>query len=164
MRGNFITDRRGIQNHRYIDGRKNTRLYSIYRNMLSRCYNKNTSHYLRYGGRGIKVCDEWLSDFKNFYNWSINNGYSNDLTIDRRNNDLDYCPDNCRWVSIKTQCRNTSRNHMVTINNETKTLIEWSEIYNINYKTLRDRLKRGWSHEKSLTTPVDTRFRRKKVV
>ena len=164
MRGNFITDMRGSNNPRYIDGRKNTRLYRIYRNMLSRCYNKKASHYLRYGGRGIKVCDEWKNNFKNFYDWSIKNGYSDTLTIDRIDNNSSYYPENCRWVDIKTQSRNTSRTHLVTINGQTKSLIEWSEIHNVNYRTLRDRLKRGWNYKKALITPVDTRFRRKKVV
>lgn len=164
MRGNFVTDRRSYKNPRYIDGRKDTRLYRIYNNMKSRCYNEKASSYSRYGGRGITICKEWLNDFAIFYNWSVNNGYLENLTIDRIDNEGNYEPGNCRWVDMKTQNRNTINNHLVTINNETKALICWCEQFNINYKTVRDRLKRGWTYMEALTKPVDTRFRRKKVV
>lgn len=164
MKFNPVTYRSGNKNPRYIDGRKGTRLYSIYRNMKSRCYNEKATSYNRYGGRGIQICDEWLIDFSNFYKWSIQNGYKENLTIDRINNNGNYEPNNCRWTDIKTQSRNRNINHLVTINNITKPLISWCEEYKINYKTVRDRLKRGWSYEDSLTKPVDTRFRRKKVV
>lgn len=164
MRTNPVTYRSGSKNPRYIDGRKNTRLYRIYNNIKSRCYNEKATSYHRYGGRGIKICDEWLIDFGNFYKWSIQNGYEENLTIDRINNNGNYEPNNCRWTDIKTQSRNKSINHLVTINKLTKPLINWCEEYKINYKTVRDRLKRGWSYKDSLTKPVDTRFRRKKVV
>lgn len=164
MRGNFITDRTGIKNPNYKDGRKGTRLYSIYRNILSRCYNKHIKHYKNYGGRGIIVCDEWLKDFSYFYEWALKNDYKKDLTIDRIDVNGNYEPNNCRWVDMKTQSRNRRANHLVRINNETRPLISWCEEYNINYKTVRDRLKRGWSYIDALTKPVDTRFRRKKVV
>ena len=164
MRANFVTDRRGVNNPNYLDGRKNTRLYSIYYNMITRCYNKKTSNYHRYGGRGIRVNEDWLLDFSEFKQWSMENGYQDNLTLDRINNDGDYNPCNCRWTTPKKQSRNRSTNHLVTLNNETKTLIDWCELYNINYGTVRDRLKRGWSYEKALLTQVDTRFRRKKVV
>lgn len=73
MRGNFITDRNGSKNPNYKDGRKNTRLYSIYRNILTRCYNPKSEHYKYYGLKGITICKEWLDDYKSFYKWSINN-------------------------------------------------------------------------------------------
>lgn len=160
-RGNFITDRNDVLNPNYKDGRKNTRLYRIYNNMKTRCYNENAQHYHRYGGRGIKICNEWLEDFSNFKKWSMENGYSNNLTIDRINNNGNYEPSNCRWVNIKTQANNTSSNVIITINDKTKTLTEWCTSIGISYKTVRDRLKRGWNIEDALFKPVNVKFRRK---
>lgn len=81
-------------------------LYRRWSNMKTRCYNENTKDYKYYGGRGIRVCDEWLDDFMKFYSWSIGHGFSDDLTIDRKNNDGNYEPNNCRWVSMKEQNQN----------------------------------------------------------
>ena len=147
MRGNFITDRHGHLNPNYKDGRKSTRLYGIYANIKSRCYNSNVPSYKRYGARGITICQEWQNDFKAFYDWAISHGYSDELTIDRIDNDGNYEPSNCRWVSVKEQSTNRCNNHLVTINEMTKALSEWCEFYKINYKTVRDRLKRGWDYE-----------------
>lgn len=74
--------------------------------MKDRCYNPNSPFYKNYGGRGIKVCEEWNKEFLNFYNWSIQNGHQKDLSIDRKDNNGDYCPDNCRWATDKQQQRN----------------------------------------------------------
>ena len=161
VRGNFTTDRCGKLNPNYKDGRKGTRLYSIYRGMITRCYNSNTPNYKRYGARGITMCDEWKDNFQTFYDWAMSHGYSDDLTIDRIDNNGNYEPSNCRWVDMKKQTRNNSRNHIVKLNGIERPLIEWTEIYKINYKTVRDRLKRGWNYEKALTEPVETKFRRK---
>ena len=140
---------------------KNKRLYSIWINIKTRCYNSNTTNYKRYGGRGITMCDEWKDNFQTFYDWAMSHGYSDDLTIDRIDNNGNYEPSNCRWVDMKKQTRNNSRNHIVKLNGIERPLIEWTEIYKINYKTVRDRLKRGWNYEKALTEPVETKFRRK---
>ena len=161
MRGNFTTDRCGKLNPNYKDGRKGTRLYSIYRGMITRCYNSNTPNYKRYGARGITMCDEWKDNFQTFYDWAMSHGYSDELTIDRIDNNGNYEPSNCRWVDMRTQSRNNSRNHIVKLNGIERPLIECTEIYKINYKTVRDRLKRGWNYEKALTEPVETKFRRK---
>ena len=164
MRGNFTTNRNGANNPNYKDGRKNTRLYRIYGNMLTRCYNSQSPQFHNYGGRGITVCEEWRNDFKVFYEWSMQHGYDDTLTIDRIDNNKSYSPDNCRWATVREQSINRRNNHIALLHGECKTLCEWCELYNINYKTVRDRLKRGWNYEKALITPVDVRFRRKVIV
>lgn len=111
-----------------------TRPYEIWQGMKGRCYNKHDARYHRYGGRGITVCDEWKNDFTAFYEWALANGYQDNLTIDRIDNDKGYSPDNCRWSDVKSQCRNRSTNIKITIGNSTRTLTEWCEIFDIDFK------------------------------
>ena len=87
-------------------GKTKTRLYTIWRAMKRRCYQKNATNYYRYGGRGIEVCDEWRNSFQEFYDWSQANGYNDTLTIDRIDNDKGYSPDNCRWTTQMEQVKN----------------------------------------------------------
>lgn len=87
-----------------------TRLHSIWNSMKSRCNNPNRKCYCYYGGKGIKVCDEWSKDFMSFYNWAISNGYSDELTLDRIDGDKNYSPDNCRWATRHEQRINQKRN------------------------------------------------------
>ena len=89
-----------------VHGLGKTRLYGIWKHMKQRCYNSNTCKYKDYGARGITVCDEWKNDFTKFYDWVMNNGYQDDLSIDRINNNKGYSPDNCRWVTSKQQANN----------------------------------------------------------
>lgn len=163
MRGNFITDRNGDLNPNYKHGLRNTRLFRIWGNMKTRCHNHRSPSFKDYGERGITVCDEWRNDFQAFYDWSMSHGYEDHLTIDRIDNDGNYCPENCRWVNMKEQTRNTRRNHLVEIDGEIRSLIEWCEIFEINYRTVQDRLKRGWTQEDALMLPVQTKFRKKVV-
>ena len=107
--------------------------------MIRRCRDKNHYAFYRYGGRGITVCDAWI-DFKNFYSWSMSNGYKEGLTLDRTNNDLGYFPENCRWVTMKQQENNKSNNHRITYLGVTNTIMWWSETCGINFSTLRQRL------------------------
>ncbi len=135
-----------------------TRLFRIYTNMCTRCYNSNATHYKNYGGRGIKVCDEWLTDKVLFFEWAKSNGYNETLTLDRIDVNGNYEPSNCRWVMPKIQMQNTHNTIQVTIKGETKCLKEWAKIYNINYGTLTNRLFRsGWDLYDALTTPVNTK-------
>lgn len=127
-----------------------TRLYNIYIKMKARCLNANNPAYVNYGGRGIKICKEWQDNYINFYNWAMSNGYNENLTIDRINNNGDYEPSNCRWVDRKIQANNTRRNHFLTYNNKTHTLAEWSKLLKINYNTLKGRLVTGHPIEQIL--------------
>lgn len=103
----------GCWNKKMLKERKNIhhltnhRVYKIWDGMKQRCNNKNNAHYKDYGERNISVCNEWENNFLSFYNWSLENGYKDNLTIDRENNDLGYHPNNCRWVERTTQSRNT---------------------------------------------------------
>lgn len=133
----------------------NNRVYNIWYNMKRRCYNKNSKDYKNYGAKGINVCAEWLNDFLSFYNWALSNGYKETLTLDRIDNYGNYCPENCRWVTMKQQHRNYSQNRNYTINGEKKCLTEWCEIYNINYTTVICRLQKGMSINEALQKPVD---------
>lgn len=87
----------------------NKRLYGVWNTMKQRCFNKNKDHYDRYGGRGITICNEWRDSFKAFYEWCMENGYEKGLTLDRENNDGNYCPENCRWVTHLVNIRNRSK-------------------------------------------------------
>lgn len=120
-----------------------TRLYYIWQGIKKRCYNTNDARYHRYGGRGITVCEEWITDYINFHNWAIENGYSEDKTIDRIDNDGNYEPSNCRWSTNKEQCNNRSSNIKITIGNATKTLTEWCEIFEIDFKAVIGRYHRN---------------------
>lgn len=130
-----------------------TRIYKTLSGMKDRCQNKKARAYVDYGGRGIKVCDEWLGEngVTNFYQWSMQNGYKKTLTIDRIDNNKGYSPDNCRWVSMKEQGSNKRNNRTFTYRGETKTLTEWSRVLGIKRETIRDRMdKLGYSFEEAI--------------
>lgn len=136
--GKNLDPQKRIKHHQY-----NTRLYHIWQGMKARCSNVNDTRYDRYGGRGITVCDEWCHNFATFQKWAIEHGYSEDLTIDRIDNDKNYEPNNCRWVTNKEQSANRSTNIQVTIGNTTKTLTEWCDIFNLPYSTIKHRYHRN---------------------
>ncbi|APF21215.1 hypothetical protein [Clostridium butyricum] len=122
--------------------------------MINRCCNPNNKRYYDYGGRGIKLCSEWRNKYKNFEKWALNNGYSDDLTIDRKDNNKGYYPKNCRWITRKENSRNMRNNRFITIDGCKKTLQEWSEIYSIRSCTVATRIRRGWNEIEAVTTPV----------
>lgn len=136
------------KNHRRYGKKKNKRINIIYNGMKARCYNSNTPEYKNYGGRGIKICDEWLDNYWNFENWAINNGYKNNLSIDRINNDENYEPNNCRWATRIQQQNNTRNNKFVIYKGERKTIAEWSRIIGVSSSCLSYRLK-NWDIEKA---------------
>lgn len=140
-------------------GLSKTKIYKAMIAIRDRCNNPNCKHYDGYGGRGITLCEEWSGEhgFENFYNWSISHGYEDGLTIDRIDNNKGYSPDNCRWVTQKVQMNNRRGCRFVTIDGETHSLTEWSEIKGICIGTVRDRLKKGWSEYDAITKPVKGR-------
>ena len=159
---NKKSDVSGTNNPCYRHGLSNTTEYkkisSILGSMKCRCYNINNKQYKNYGKRGITICKEWLEEkgngLLNFYNWAIQNGYKEGLSIDRIDNSGNYEPNNCRWVNNKKQSNNRRNNHLITYNNETHTMMEWSEILNINYNTLRGRINNyKWNTKKAFETP-----------
>lgn len=145
----------GRKNCKYTDFNvANTRLYRIWSNMKKRCLNKKNQAYFRYGGRGVTICNEWLNDFMNFYKWALNNGYKDNLTIDRIDVNGNYEPYNCRWATYKEQANNRRKeitSRYLTYKEKTQTVTEWCKEYNINYSTLSCRInKLKWNDEKAL--------------
>lgn len=136
------------ENHYKTHCMSGTRLHNEWRSMKRRCYTKGQKEFKNYGARGIAICDEWLHDFKAFYDWAMSSGYADNLTIDRIDVNGNYEPSNCRWVTQKVQQNNRRNNHYITYNGETLTAMQYSEKYNLNYSTLITRLSRGWSVEK----------------
>lgn len=134
-----------------------TRIYNIYHKMISRCHNPNEKEYKNYGARGITVCEQWRNDFNSFVEWSMDNGYKSDLSIDRVDNEKGYSPDNCRWATFKQQENNRRNNHFLTFRNERHTLSEWGDITGIGQDNIYARLKLGWSVERTLTEKVKRR-------
>lgn len=128
------------------------RLYRIYHNMISRCYRKCTNGYENYGGRGIKVCEQWLGEkgFINFMNWSLSNGYNDELTIDRIDSNGNYEPNNCRWATRKDQCNNRRNNIILEYKDKKYSVSKWSEITGIKKTVIYQRLRKGFSVGKAL--------------
>lgn len=149
-----------------------TRLHHIWAGIIARCCNKNHKSYKNYGGRGIQVCEEWRKDFKAFYDWAYSVGYNEEFTetgrtkwvIDRIDNDGDYCPENCRWVTDAQNSDNTRRTIKYEYNGESLTLREWSNKTGLARELLSNRVySLGWSIERAITTPVKTQYRHKSL-
>ncbi|MDU2284137.1 hypothetical protein [Clostridium sp.] len=139
-----------VNNPRKTHGMTNTRLYKIYSKIKERCYYEKYPEYNLYGGRGIKMCDEWERDFMNFYNWSLNNGYNENLSIDRIDFNGNYEPCNCRWADDTLQANNKRNNIVLEYNGEKYTLPEWARKLKLPYTTLANRYRRGKSIEEIL--------------
>lgn len=138
----------------YKHGQSRSLLYQVWGNMIQRCTNENTPGYKDYGGKGVSVCAEWLKDSNSFLKWARMNGYEKGLTLDRKNNDGDYEPSNCRWVTQKEQSYNKSNNRILTFRGKSKTLTEWCSELGLKPTTVSARLKRGRTVEESLTLPI----------
>ena len=134
-----------------IHGGCGTRLYTIWGDMKNRCTYKGAINWHLYGGRGISVCEEWKNDFANFRDWAIANGYSDELQLDRIDNNGNYEPGNCKWSNRSEQGNNRRTCKYITINGETKTVSEWCRINGVNRSAAYNRIARGWDAEKAVT-------------
>lgn len=148
-----------IKNHSSLfdDWRKDNEyywLYERYRSILKRCGYIGNQSNKNYSERGINICSSWLNNYLEFKEWSLKNNASKDLTIDRIDVNGDYEPYNCRWVTNKVQQRNKRNTMKLEYNNKIQSLADWAEEYNISYRLLKERLKRGWSVEKALLTEL----------
>lgn len=130
-------------------GETRTRLHRIWGLMKDRCLNENNKNYNRYGGRGISICTEWENSYLSFKEWAINNGYNDELTLDRIDFNGNYEPSNCRWVTIIEQQNNKRNNIYLTHNGETKTLAQWCDIYDANRETIKRRIAKGLTFEQA---------------
>lgn len=131
-------------------------LHALWDGIKARCLNPNRGCYKNYGGRGVKICDEWKNDFMAFYNWAIANGWQKGLQIDKDilGDGLLYSPETCCFVTQKKNANNTRRNHYLLYEGETMTLAEFSEKINISPKLVSLRFRRGWSMDRIIATPV----------
>lgn len=134
--------RRRMVERNTIHGESGTKLNRKWKKMKERCYNTNCERYKNYGGRGITVCEEWQG-FIPFRDWALANGYEEGLSIDRINNDGNYEPSNCRWVTMAEQNRNTSRTVRITIDGVTKCASEWARIAGVHNSTIIKRYRKG---------------------
>ena len=132
-----------LQHSRKTHGMSETRLYTEWLSMKNRCKLKSQSSYILYGGRGITVCDEWLSGFEPFMEWAINNGYNDNLQIDRIDNEKGYSPDNCRWVTKREQINNRRKTVYLEYDGERLPISIWAEKLGVKRYTLYNKRKQG---------------------
>jgi hypothetical protein len=140
-----------------------TRIYRIWHNVKTRCFNKNSPRYKDYGARGIRICNEWL-DFKTFYR-DMSESYNKhckkygekNTTLDRKNNNKNYCKENCKWSTFKEQANNKRDTHYITFNGETLSIAQMARKYSIPSGTLYRRINDGWKVEKAMTKPLKHR-------
>lgn len=129
-------------------GGKPERLYRIWSGIRRRCYEETLDAYKYYGSRGITVCDDWKNDYSKFREWSLNNGYKDNLSIDRIDVNGNYSPENCRWIDAKTQANNRRNNVCITYHGKTQTVAQWAEETGMPYRRIEYRLKAGWEVQK----------------
>lgn len=145
-------------------GESSTKLYKAWRNMKSRCLNRNSKDYPDYGGRGIRVCDDWSSSYESFRDWAVSHGYSEELSIDRIDVNGDYCPDNCRWATQEQQSRNTRKNIHVEKDGFSGCLLDYCDSHGLNYHTVISRLNLGWPLDEAISSAERTNYRKKEIM
>lgn len=139
-------------------GQRGTPIYTSWDCMVQRCCNPKAASYRNYGGRGIRICSAWR-EFKEFYQWAIVNGWAEGLELDRVDNNGNYEPSNCRWVTPAENNLNKRTNRLITFNGQTKTLKEWGQSTGLHPKTITGRLDLlRWSVADALTTPSRGRY------
>lgn len=143
--------RTAFTKHGYARKNQISPTFASWSSMIDRCRNRNNNAYDRYGGRGITVCDRW----KKFENFLADMGERPaQLTLERRDNDKGYSPDNCYWATYKQQGRNTCRNRVIEMDGTARCLAEWAEMYKVNSDLVWNRLRLGWTPLKALTEPI----------
>lgn len=136
-------------------GMSGTTIYKKWASMKNRCKNPNEKKYYDYGGRGITYCKEW-EDFEEFYDWAINNGYTDGLSLERIDVNGNYCPDNCKWITPKEQQQNKRNTIRVIYDNKEWCLRDLCSYLNLNYKSVTSRIyQQGFSPIEAITTPFD---------
>lgn len=130
------------------------RLYRIWSGSKNRCLNPKNRDYYKYGGRGITYFEPWARDFEEFRRWALSNGYKDNLTLDRKDNDKGYSPDNCRWVTYEIQESNRRNNHYIELDGVKKTISQWAREFNISPTTICDRIRAGLSEKDAVTKKV----------
>ena len=130
-----------------------SKLYDQWHGMIRRCHDPRRKDYPKYGGRGIKVCDEWRESFDAFEAWALAHGYKEGMTIDRICNNRGYSPGNCRLITGRQQCYNRKSNRYITINGKTQTLEQWAAEKNIGPDAILHRIDRGWTVEEAIQIP-----------
>lgn len=135
--------REGLVKRNTVHSHRDTRLYGIWNKIKDRCFNPNCKRFSDYGGRGITVCREWKDSFQAFFDWAMENGYKDSLTIDRKDPNGNYEPTNCRWSTYKEQGNNKRNNRLITVHGKTHTVGEWASIVGIKYSTLYSRIYRN---------------------
>lgn len=126
--------------------------YATWVGMLQRCTNPKNPRYYRYGGRGIKVCDEWWNSFENFYE-DMGAKPGPNYSIERKDNNGDYCKENCVWATKLEQANNMSTNNLITYQGKTQTIAQWARELKQSASLISNRLCHGWDVERALTTP-----------
>lgn len=134
-------------------GDNKTKLYNVWAGMKRRCQNSNTLHYNDYGGRGITVCDEW-QEYIPFKEWAIATGYKEGLSIERKDVNGNYEPNNCYWIPLKMQGKNRRNTIYIQYNDKDYTIEEIAEITGLKRRTIKGRFERGWSAERIFSEPL----------
>lgn len=136
-------------------GMYKSKLYHVWAGMKQRCQNRNSKSYANYGGRSITVCKEW-NDPIGFMNWALSHGYKEGLQLDRKNNSNGYTPENCRFITPRENESNRRNNVLLTVENQTKTLSEWTRLKGYKKDLIASRLKLGWTAEDAVLTPLQS--------
>ena len=136
------------------------KLYNIWCAMIQRCYDKTYQKYKDYGAKGIDVCEEWRNNFHSFEKWALENGYNDNMIINRKDVLKNYSAENCLIISTKEQGKNRSNNHKITYNGKTMNLQDWANEVGIAASTIRKRLKSGWTVENALYTSVEKKHKK----
>ena len=146
------------EKYRTIHGGRHERLYAIWHGMKERCYTRTNKDYKNYGERGIAICDEWKNDYAAFREWAKLNGYKDGLTIERKDYNADYCPENCTWITLAEQTRNKRNNVKVQYGGKTWVLSELCAEKGLKYITIYGRIfHSGWPIERAIEEPIQPR-------